>query len=578
MGIRAWRAAKPRKRAARTGDFAGYLDRNLPGSFRLAAVVLGDPIGAQEVAHGAALAAWLTSSEWPVKNLDAALKRRFEADCCTALAVDAATASQRTGTDDASESTDSALEAALRTIAPKDRLALARELGPSGDEVDSTSERSPHRLSRRASRAVDLLRRRVGDTPTHGDAPMPGAATMAATVEDRLRALYAARDPGGVAPLQLRLWLQRSLIEAEDAAAERDKAAEVSGWSFVINGFLALLVLSLVVGVGSVLTMRSSPAAGADPVGDPSSPLTMTTVVTVQRNIDSPNVHVAATQKALLATFGSLTDWHLSDQQCRADVIGLVDPAGQAQWLGQRVGHVESIAGDPYSPSAYASGPGPYCQLGQYSTGDGGQTWSEGSLPAGATTSPGWLAFDPGRAGTLLAFDAGVLSSSPDAGRTWTSRTCAVVPIGFDQTGRLVGWSAGHLLESTDEGVTWLETGPGPADRPSVGAATAAGTLLGTPHGLWWYPLTATPSLIQPGAVYSIASLGGAAVVLGADAAGHPWLGTVDDSQPGVSLADLPPDLASLTISGGQIAASDAGAIVALSGASSAIAFATFAR
>ena len=66
--------------------------------------------------------------------------------------------------------------------------------------------------------------------------------------------------------------------------------------------------------------------------------------------------------------------------------------------------------------------------------------------------------------------------------------------------------------------------------------------------------------------------------MLGADATGRPWLGTVNDSQPGISLATLPPDVASLKVTGGGVAANDSGAVVAFSGASSLIALATFVR
>ena len=96
--------------------------------------------------------------------------------------------------------------------------------------------------------------------------------------------------------------------------------------------------------------------------------------------------------------------------------------------------------------------------------------------------------------------------------------------------------------------------------------------------GLWWYPTDAAANLVRAGSVFSIAALGDGAVVLGADPAGSPWLGTVNDAKPGISLAVLPPDLATLRVSGGSVAANDAGAIVAFSGDSSAIAIASFAH
>ena len=64
--------------------------------------------------------------------------------------------------------------------------------------------------------------------------------------------------------------------------------------------------------------------------------------------------------------------------------------------------------------------------------------------------------------------------------------------------------------------------------------------------------------------------------MLGADAAGRPWLGTANNANPGFSRAALPPELASMQISGGGLAVNDSGAVVAFSGAASALAFITF--
>jgi len=116
----------------------------------------------------------------------------------------------------------------------------------------------------------------------------------------------------------------------------------------------------------------------------------------------------------------------------------------------------------------------------------------------------------------------------------------------------------------------------GPVDPPVTAGATANGVLIGAKDGLWWYPLTAAPSIIQPGRVFSIATLNDGAIVLGADSSGHPWLGTVDSTNPGIALASLPPEIASLQVSDGEVAANDSGAIVAFSGPSSAIARASF--
>jgi hypothetical protein len=557
LGIRAWRcgahgsgrSGAPDAGTAPSGDFAGYLDRNLAEAYRLAVLALDDPIAAQRAAHDAALGAWLAASPWPARDQDRAFGRRFEMECTAALRK----------TNPIEEAADPALEAALLGLAPRDRLALARRFGL---EAAGRSD------ERRADRALAALAvpARAGSGGAAGSDPA-----------ERLRALYAGRDPGAEAPLQLRLRLQNSLVKAEEEAAEEEARAQRSGWSFVVNAFLVLIVLSLILGIGSVVTLRSSPAS-ADPLGDPATPLTITAVSTIDGTLGSSGVHVAASQTELLATFGAAAVWHLSDRQCRADVVSLVDTAGHARSLGQPVGHVNAIAADPYSPAALVTGLGQYCEAQRYASTDGGGSWASGAMPAALPESPEWLAFDPGRPGTALAYRAGAISISTDGGLHWTDRPSAAIPIGFDQMGRLVGWSPGKLLDSADDGATWEQTGVGPAERPTAGAATSKGTVLGTKTGLWWYPLSAAPSLIESGTVYSIAALGGGSVALGADAAGRPWLGTVDDSVPGISLATLPPELASLTLTGGQVAADDGGALVALTGPTSAIAFASFSR
>jgi len=201
------------------------------------------------------------------------------------------------------------------------------------------------------------------------------AAAAGSSLDEGLRALYAARDPGDEVPLQLRLRLQRSLYEAEVAAAERDEIARASGWAFVVNAFLVIVVLTLIVAVTSVSDLRGNPAANADPMGDPSTPLTIDTVSVVQGGVDGPDVHVAATWTSFVATFEASAGWHMSPQQCRADVIGVIDSSGQPEWLGEPAGHVQAIAGDPSSAGVYAAGLGEYCQLGRYSSADDGRTW-----------------------------------------------------------------------------------------------------------------------------------------------------------------------------------------------------------
>jgi hypothetical protein len=376
----------------------------------------------------------------------------------------------------------------------------------------------------------------------------------------------------------MRLQQDQNEAGAAEAAALAGRARRQrrSGWAFGLNAFLGLAVLTLTIALASVVDVRASAVASADPTGDPASPLTISDVSVVQGNIQGPGIHVGATQRTLIAAFAASPLWHASDSQCLADVVGTINWDGTASWVGQRAGHVETLAGDPSSMSAYIAGPGSYCQLGQHVSSDGGVTWSDGPLPGNPASSPTWLAFDPARTHTLLAYAAGTLSTTTDSGTKWTSRQSGVEPLAFDWTGRLVGWTAGKLFESLDDGTSWQETGPGPVDRPATTGATSSGAFIGTPDGLWWYPLTAAPSRVQSGSVFSIATLGDDALVLGADSAGRPWLGTTNNASPGISLASLPPELAALQISGGSVAVNDGGAVVAFSGSASAIAFVTF--
>jgi hypothetical protein len=337
-----------------------------------------------------------------------------------------------------------------------------------------------------------------------------------------------------------------------------------------------LLVLTLVVALVSIVSIRSNPVAGGDPVGDPSSPLTINGVTLLQGGIDGGPAHVGGTQRSLVAAFPPSPLWRTDARTCSADVVGAVDWLGQPTWVGARAGHADSIVGDSASPSVYVVGLGNYCQPASFASIDGGLTWLNATLPTGTGPRPSWLAFDPAHAHMLLAYDAGVLYTSPDAGQTWNSRRSSVTPLAFDSTGRLVGWTPGHLLSSTDDGASWQETGSGPNTLPATAGATAGGALLGGKDGLWWYPLEAAPSLVKPGPVLAISTLGDAAVAVGVDSVGLPWLGTVNDSEPGITLSSLPPDATSLTITDAEVAINDSGAIVAFSGRSSLIALATF--
>jgi hypothetical protein len=545
-------------------DFHGYLARNLSDAYRLAVIALDDPIVAQAVVHDAITSVWISANAGSEPDADAAFRRRL--DAATAAAIRGAGPAREVGDADP-------LEAAIAGLSPELQLVLERSFGPwESPRADGHSGDAGHDGPNVGDDAFRALAARMG-----GD---DAATAPAGDLEMRLRALYEARDPGTPAPLQLRMRLQQDQDQAGAAQAVamagRARRHRRSGWAFGFNVFLGLAVIILAIALASVVDVRASAVAIADPTGDPALPLTISDVTVVQRNIEGPGIHVAATQRTFIAAFPASALWHASDRQCLADVVGTINWDGSASWVGQRAGHVETLAGDPSSLSAYIAGPGSYCQLGQNVSSDGGVTWSAGPLPGSPAASPTWLAFDPAHAHTLLAYTAGTLSASPDSGTKWTARQSSVVPLAFDSTGRLVGWTSGRLFESSDGGASWQETGPGPADRPDTAGATSSGVFIGARDGLWWYPLTATPSHVQSGSVFSISTLGDDALVLGADAAGRPWLGTANNANPGFSQAALPPELASLQISGGGLAVNDSGAVVAFSGATSAIAFVTF--
>jgi len=560
----------------REGDFAGYLRRNLSTAYRLVSMALDDPIAAQGVVYDAVMAAWRVGSEWPAPALDRAFRRRLEADCRTVLkSIDRQAGTTSAATSDAAAGREAGpLAAALLSLGSNDPLALARRYGLAEE---------PPRLRRRLRGGSSFSRSAgVPDRLRAGLAELQGSDGPAETelLESRLRAIYASRDPGEETPLALRMRLQRGLSDAETAAAQRDASARASGWGFAINTFLAVLVLTIAVALLSVTDLRASRQAAPYPLGGPTSPLTITSVSVLQSGIDGPGVHVAATNDSLVATFEGSSDWHPEARQCLPDVTGVVNSTGQAQWLGAQAGHVESIAGDPMSGSVYAAGLGAYCDLGRHSSGDGGNTWAAGPLPPGATGSPPWLAFDPAQSGTLLAAGDGRLFLSRDAGGTWSSSREMVTPIGFERQGNLLGWGPGGLFASLDDGSSWQRIGAGPATQPTAGAAISGGVLLGEPDGLWWFPLDGSASLVRSGTVFSVAPAGDGAVATGSDALGHPWLGTFSPAakDSAFRVAPLPPELASLTVTGGQVAANSNGLVVALSGPRSAIALGSFAR
>jgi hypothetical protein len=541
------------------GDFGGYLRRNLAWGYRLAAMCLGDPVAAQDIAHRASLSAWLKGGRWPDGALDLAFSRTLEAHCIRALRAQTGTVSNPSGPE------EDRLAAALGSLSPADRLALAREFGLSGSS-----------RTRPAAQGRDMLLR-LGSGEARASA---SGGDTAGDLEARLRAVYASRDPGDEAPLGLRLRLQQSLVDAEKAAAERDEIARRSGWGFALNVPLLMVALTAAIAVASVTGLRASQRAVTSSGGGPTMPLTITSVTLVRGGIVGSGVSVAATRDSLMATFEATTLWHPAPRQCLPDVSGTVDGGGQARWLGQRAGHVQAIAGDPNSDAAYAFGLGEYCEPVGHSSTDGGNTWTVDPPPPGETGDPVWLAFDPANAGTLVIGGDSLLLVSRDAGRTWASTPEMVAPLGFDAGGRLYGWSPGVIFESTDDGMSWQPAGAGPATRPTAAAALAGGILLGGPSGLWWFPADGPATLLYAGLVYALAPAGDGAVAMGSDSIGRPWLGTYSANATDTPFHtfSLPPQAQSMSIAGGQIAANNSGAAVVFAGSSSAIYFVDFAR
>lgn len=550
-----WKAMLHRRAAktpARAADFHDFLARNLSDAYRMAVVTLDDQVGAVAIVHRAITSAWHEAGVATETDLDAELRRRLDSEVESAIVASAPdlTATER-----------DPLEAAVADLGGRQQIELAHAFGPWN--AAAPRGRAPESTLR-------VLAARLGA----GDAVGPVPDELAR----RLAVLYESRDPGTPAPLLLRMRLQQDHREAETAAAAGGSRSLTSGWGFAINSFLALTILTLVIALASTVDVRASVAASGDPTGDPATPLTIAGIAPVQGGIEGGAVHVGATQRTLIFGFPPSPLWRQSSRDCQADVIGVIDWQGQTNWVGARAGHADAIAGDPSSQSAYVAGPGSYCEAGQSISVDGGATWSAGPLPGAAASSPAWIAFDPAHAHRLLAYYPGLLYVSLDSGSNWASHTTAVTPVAFDSSGRLVGWSPGKLFESFDDGSSWAQTGPGPTEPPTAAGALAGGTLIGARDGLWWYPLTAAATRIQPGTVFSIATLAEGAVVVGADTNGHPWLGTVDDGAPGISLATLSSDLASLQITDGEVAANDTGAVVAFSGGSSILVLATFAR
>ena len=464
------------------GNFHGYLARNLSDGYRLAEMTLGDPIEAGAVLRGVAMSAWLSARDPSESDVDDAFRRRLESGLLTALRE----AGTRAAPDGGGAET---LEAAVAELHPRVQLALARSFGP----WELIGRLTPWAgAAGEAAEALGTLQTRLGTGAgagtADGDGPgeaggglsagagiSPGETPRAGDTERRLRALYEARDPGEPAPLYLRMRLEQDLREAESAAAERARLTRASGWRFVFNAFGAMIVLSLILAVASIVDQRASTAAAGDPTSaptgdptsDPTSPLTISGVSLVEGAIDGAQVHVGATQRTFVMAFAASPMWNATVTDCQADIFGVITWQGQTTWIGEQAGRADAIVGDPSSASAYVAGLGPYCQSGQFASADGGVIWSPGALPGHATASPTWLSFDPSRAGVLLAYYPGRLYSSADSGATWTSRASTVRPLAFDPKGRLVGWSPGKLFQSLDR---WRLMGgdrPRPDRRPS---------------------------------------------------------------------------------------------------------------
>ena len=588
------RTAIGAQRQDEIGDSAGYVRRNLATAYRLASVVLDDPVLAQTVVHDAAIRAWYDWGGRPAKVLDAAFRRELESGCRAILTA---------GGDDAGGGDLAGLAhradplvAAMGALGTGDRYALAREYAPVETSPPDGSNLGGF-LRRRAKQRrtsvllARLLRSHVG--------VRAGSTADDSDVPTRLRGIYASRDPGPDVPLDLRLRLNRSLAEAESAAERRASRDRAAGWRFAVNAFMLVVAGTVALAFVSVTDLRAAAQATAGPISGPTTPLTITSVSVVQGEVGGTGAHVAASGMTLVLAYQGPAVWHASARQCLPDVAGTIDLSGNARWPGSPAGHVQSMAADPAAGNVYAAGLGEYCDPGARVSTNGGATWTDGSLPPGSAGSVAWLGYDPAHADTLVAAVGGVLSVSRDAGRTWSASTETVVPIAFGPEGRLYGWGPGALFESLDDGGSWDRIGTGPAAPPSAGAAVPGGLLIGGTGGAWLYPIdvmsgmdgavstSGPPTLVQPGTVYSIATAGDGAVILGGDSSGHPWLGTWSARQADAPFSpiSLPVELSGLTVAGGQVAANSAGAAVALIGgvpvaatSRSVILFATFAH
>jgi hypothetical protein len=372
-------------------------------------------------------------------------------------------------------------------------------------------------------------------------------------------------------------------VDRADLGTPGGMQAERPGFdpAFPFYVVLILCLITATIALVSVTGLRASQAGASTREGGPTWPLAITSVGIVQGGGDGTDAWVAATATSLVAAFEGSANWHPDTRQCLPDVTGTVDGAGNAHWLGQAAGHLGAIEGDASSGFAYATGLGEYCQAVAHTSSDGGSTWATAPLPAGLSSDPIWLRFDPARPGTLLAAGDGHLSVSRDAGLSWTAGLLNVEPLSFDQGGSLYGWSPGSLYASVDDAATWQVVGEGPKKAPAASAGLKGGLLVAGPDGAWWYPSGAPPVQVATDAVLAAAAAGDGAVVAGLDSAGHPWLGAFSServSGPAIRRVVLPAPLATMAVSKARVAADDSGALVAFVGSASTIAFAAFAR
>ncbi len=567
-------SGQPARVVAPPGDFAGFVARNAPPAYRLAAIALDDPVLAQDVVHDALMAAWQLGASWPSRSLDSAFGRRLLEQLRTAIrrSREAAADPSSRGIDGEMEAGLSAppsglstLPAGLSALPADDLLALIEHVTLPGEIEPLMEALGGHRkLDMRLPEILEGLRARAPSSPD--PEPVDGDPLI-----QRISAALGARDPVEE-PSQLRWRLQRSLVEAEQALAEQAEIASSSDWGFAIKFFALIVIGVLGVSALSMAALRDQAAAPGDPAQGLGGGLVPARVAVVSPPGETQSIHVAATQDTLVALVEASWQRDRFARGCQPYVEGLVDTTGAAQWLGDIGVSVDLIAGNARTDQAHLIGRDALCARVDMSSSDGGRTWDKPRADASLPESADLLTVDPGRS-RLVADAAGHAWSSLD-GTTWTQSSRQLRLIGFDTTGRLVAWSGGRLVDSYDDGVTWLDLDAGPASAPVTGAALADGVLLAAPDGLWWHPFDGTSRLIQPGRVLAVQAVADGAVAVGTDENGALWISTISG---GIAYpAALPDSLASVSPSSAEVAGNAGGALVALTGPKSAIAFIAF--